>query len=151
MIDKTVLAYIDINDQYLLLYRNKKKEDINKGKWIGVGGHIEERETPEDALRREIKEETGYNVIDFQKRGILHFGYGDYQEIIYLYTVAKISGEMIDCDEGMLKFFDKKEVFDLPMWEGDKIFLKYLLNDEPYFELELIYEGDKLISYKRIK
>ena len=151
MIDKTVLAYIEINDQYLLLYRNKKKEDINKGQWSGVGGHIEEGETPEDALRREIKEETGYNVIDYQKRGILHFGYGDYQEIIYLYTVTKISGKMIDCDEGTLKFFDKKEVFDLPMWEGDKIFLKYLLNDEPYFELELIYEGDKLISYKRIK
>ena len=148
---ETVLAYIEKEDQYLLLYRNKKKNDINEGKWIGVGGHIENGETPEDALVREIKEETNLDVIEFQKRGLVYFTYGDFTEVMHLYVVNKVNGDIGDCDEGELKYFSKKEMFNLPMWEGDKIFLNYLIHDEPYFELELVYNGNNLVSSKRIK
>lgn len=148
---QTVLVYIDINNQYLLLFRNKKKVDVNKGKWIGVGGHVEKNETPDDALIREIKEETGYQVEEYQKRGIVYFSCEDIKEEMHLYVVTKVSGELIECDEGELKFFDKDKMFDLPMWEGDKIFLKYLLEDEPYFELQLDYKNDHLINSKRLK
>ena len=148
---ETVLAYIKKDNRYLLLFRNKKKIDINKGKWIGVGGHVEINETPDQALGREIKEETGYDVISYKKRGIVYFMYGEFSEIMHLYTVDEIKGEMIECDEGVLKYFAKEEMLTLPMWEGDKIFLNYLFNEEPYFELELYYEDDKLISSHRIK
>ena len=145
---ETVLAYIEKDDSYLMLYRNKKENDINKGKWIGVGGHLESGETPDMALLREIKEETGYKVESFQKKGLIYFRYNGYTEIMHLYLVNKVSGELIECDEGTLQYVPKKDIYNLNMWEGDKIFLKYLLSDEPYFELELNYNGDKLISYR---
>ena len=148
---ETVLAYIEKDNKYLLLFRNKKKNDINQGKWIGVGGHIEEGETPEQALVREIKEETGFDVINYSKRGIVYFYNNDFSEIMHLYVVKEYSGEMKECDEGILQFVDKGRMFDLPMWEGDQYFLRYLLDDEPYFELELFYNGDTLTSVERIK
>lgn len=148
---ETVLAYIEKGNKYLLLFRNKKKNDINQGKWIGVGGHIEEGETPEQALIREIKEETGFDVINYSKRGIVYFYNNDFSEIMHLYVVKEYSGEMKECDEGILQFVDKGRMFDLPMWEGDQYFLRYLLDDEPYFELELFYNGDTLTSVERVK
>ena len=149
---ETVLAYIEQNNQYLLLFRNKKEIDVNKGKWIGVGGHIEKDETPEDALIREIKEETNLDVLSYSKKGIVYFVYKNITEKMHLYVVDKCSGELGECDEGELKFFPKDKLENLPMWEGDKIFLKYLKENEPYFELELVYDSnDKLISSKRLK
>ena len=148
---ETVLAYIEKDDSYLLLYRNKKKVDINKNKWVGVGGHLEKGETPIDALYREIKEETNLDVKEYLYRGIVYFINEDFEEVMYLFTVSKYEGEIKECDEGMLQFVPKKEIFNLPIWEGDKIFLKYLLTNEPYFELKLIYKGDELLSYERIK
>ena len=148
---ETVLAYIKKDHQYLLLYRNKKKNDINEGKWIGVGGHIEKGETPEEALIREIKEETNLDTISFSKRGIIYFINNDFSEIMHLYIVDKYQGEIKECDEGELKFVDIDLLDTLPMWEGDKIFLEYLNKDETYFELELRYSGDKLISSKKLK
>ncbi len=145
---ETVLAYIEKDDSYLMLYRNKEENDINKGKWIGVGGHLESGETPDMALIREIKEETGYNVKSYQKKGLIYFRYNGYTEIMHLYLVNEVSGELIECDEGTLQYVPKKDIYNLNMWEGDKIFLKYLLSNEPYFELELNYNGDKLISYR---
>lgn len=148
---ETVLAYIEENHQYLLLYRNKKKIDINKGKWIGVGGHVEKGETPEDALFREIKEETNLDVLEFSKRGIVYFINNDFSEVMHLYVVNKVKGTIKECDEGELKFVDIDKIFELPMWEGDKIFLQYLKENRPYFELELIYSGDELKSSRLIK
>ena len=147
---ETVLAYIKKDDQYLLLYRNKKENDLNKNKWIGVGGHLEKGETPEDALIREIKEETNYDVLSFSKRAIIYFENEDFKEAMHLYLVDKVKGELKECDEGTLKYFKESELFNLPMWEGDKIFLKYLLSNRPYFELKLIYRGDSLIKCEEL-
>ena len=147
---ETVLAYIEKNNSYLMLLRNKKKHDINANKWIGVGGHLEKDETPEDALIREIKEETGLDVISYSKKGLIHFNYDDISELMHLYVVNDYKGELIECDEGTLKWIKKSDLFSLELWEGDKIFLKKILNNEPYFELELNYLKDKLISYRFI-
>lgn len=149
-IRETVLAYIEKDNSYLMLLRNKKKHDINANKWIGVGGHLEKEETPEDALIREIKEETGLDVISYSKKGLIHFNYDDISELMHLYVINDFKGEFIECDEGTLKWIKKSDLFSLELWEGDKIFLKKLINNEPYFELELNYLKDKLISYKFI-
>ena len=145
---ETVLAYIEKDDSYLMLFRNKKEKDINANKWIGVGGHIEIGETVEQALFREIKEETGLDVVLYEKRGLIHFNYGELSEIMHLFVIKEVKGNLIDCDEGTLKYIPKNEVLNIPIWEGDRIFLKKLLSNEPYFELELNYLKDRLISYK---
>ena len=146
---ETVLLYLEQDGKYLMLYRNKKKKDINKGKWIGIGGHIEEGETKEEALVRECKEETSLNLLYYSLRGKLVFVIDGYEETCYLYTSSSFEGEIQECDEGELAFVNKEEIFHLPLWEGDRIFLKMLFNDEPYFVLRLNYEKDKLISYER--
>ena len=145
---ETVLAYIDSGDSLLMLYRNKKEKDINKNKWIGVGGHLEKGETPIDALYREVKEETGFDIISYQKCGKIYFNYDNTHEIMHLFKITKVSGELIECDEGTLKYIPKNEIYNLPLWEGDKIFLKKMLTSKEYFELELNYLKDKLVSYK---
>ena len=150
-IPETVLAYIKHNDSFLMLLRNKKKNDINANKWIGVGGHLEKGETPAEALYREVKEETGLDVIDYEYRGLVRFNYGDLSELMHVYVINRVRGELIDCDEGTLKYIPLNKVMYLELWEGDKIFLPYLINDKPFFELELNYLNDKLISYKFIK
>ena len=146
---ETVLLYLEQDGKYLMLYRNKKKKDINKGKWIGIGGHIEEGETKEEALVRECKEETSLNLLSYSLRGKLVFVIDGYEETCYLYTSSSFEGKIQECDEGELAFVNKEEIFHLPLWEGDVVFLKMLFNDEPYFELRLNYEKDKLISYER--
>ena len=148
---ETVLAYIQRNNQYLLLFRNKKKNDINEGKWIGVGGHVEKGETPEDALVREIKEETNLDVLSYSKRGIVYFINNNISEAMHLYVVDQVKGSIRECDEGELQYIDIDKMDDLPMWEGDKIFLQFLKENRPYFELELVYDGNELKSSKLVK
>ena len=148
---ETVLAYIEKDNSYLMLLRNKKKHDINANKYIGVGGHLEQGESPLDALYREIKEETGLEVIKYEYRGLIYFNYDDISELMHLYIVNDFKGELIECDEGTLSWIKKSDLFSLELWEGDKIFLKKLLDNSPFFELELNYLKDKLISYKFIK
>lgn len=143
---KTVMIYIEKNNQYLMLYRNKKKVDINKNKYIGVGGHVEEEETIDQALFREVKEETGLNLINYKQRGLVHFVLNGYEEEMYVYTSDSFEGGLIACDEGELVWIDKDKIFNLPIWEGDKYFLKHLLEDDKYFIMRLIYEDDKLIE-----
>ena len=150
-IPETVLAYIEKDESFLMLYRNKKKHDINANKWIGVGGHLELDESKEQALYREIKEETGLDVVEYQYRGLIHFNYGELSEMMHLYIVTKVSGELTECDEGTLQYVPKNEILNLPIWEGDRIFLEKLLSNAPYFELELYYVNDKLVSYRFIK
>ena len=149
--DETVLTYIEKDGCYLMLYRNKKENDLNEGKWLGIGGHIESGETKDMAMIREVKEETNLDVISYKYRGKVLFSADDYQEIMYLYTVDSFKGEIGDCNEGTLQFVHKTDIFSLNMWEGDKYFLEAIANDEDEFEMELTYKNDKLVSYKRIK
>lgn len=146
--DKTVLAYIKKDGQFLMLFRNKKKVDINKGKWIGIGGHIEKGESKEEALIREIKEETGLDVIHYVYRGELLFVNNDFEEIMYLYLVDEVSGEVSDCDEGELAWIKQEELMSLNMWEGDYKFLPLLINTDEFIKLELRYSNDQLIEVK---
>ena len=145
---KSVCCYLKKGDSYLLLYRNKKKNDYNQNKWIGVGGHIEEGETPNQAAIREIKEETGLDVHSLECAGEVLFVYDGYQELMYIYEVVDFSGSLIECDEGELSWIPIKDIYDYPMWEGDKAFLPLLINHAPYFKMTLIYENDVLKEVK---
>lgn len=144
--DYTTLCYIEKGDSYLLLHRVKKKDDLNEGKWIGVGGHVEEGESPSSCMKREIKEETGLDVISYQYLGKVDFLNDRYPpERMYLYKVTGFTGELRDCDEGELSWIKKERMMSLPMWEGDKYFLPLLEKEEASaFSLALIYEDDVL-------
>ena len=144
--NQTVMIYLEKENQYLMLYRNKKEKYINKNKYIGVGGHVEKGETPDQALIREVKEETGLDLLSFNKRGLVYFVLNGYEEEMYIYTSLDFKGELIECNEGDLLWVDKDKVMSLPIWEGDKYFLKYLLEEDKYFVMRLIYEDDKLIK-----
>ena len=146
--DKTVLAYIKKDGKYLMLFRNKKKVDINKGKWIGIGGHLEKDESKEQALVREIKEETGLDVLHYVYRGELLFVNNDFQEIMYLYLVNEVSGDLIECDEGELAWIKENDLMSLNMWEGDYKFLPLLINTDKFIRLELRYSDDQLVEVK---
>lgn len=144
----SVLCYIEKDGKYLMLCRNKKVNDCNGGKWIGVGGKIEENESPDEALLREVVEETGLTLTSYAFRGIITFVSDTWEgEYMHLYTADGFEGEISDCDEGELHWIEKDRLFDLPMWEGDKIFLRYLLdNRTDVFRLKLVYEKDTLIE-----
>ena len=149
--DETVMCYIKYKDKYLMLYRNKKINDPNEGKWMGVGGHIEEGETPDQALIREVFEETGLKVTSYQQKGTALFINDGYQEKMYIYVASCNKEEFIDCNEGTLKYFTKEEIYELNMWEGDKSFLPYIFDEHPYFEMVLCYKNDKYLKTEIIK
>ena len=148
--EMTTLCYIENNGKYLMLHRTKKKNDINEGKWIGVGGHAEGNESPEECLLREVKEETGLELLSYRFRGLIIFiSDGCAPEAMCLFTADKFKGKLIQCDEGELKWINKSEVLELPTWEGDAVFLKLLLNDERrFFTLKLVYEKEELVEKK---
>jgi 8-oxo-dGTP diphosphatase len=131
-----------------MLHRVKKEKDINKDKWIGVGGKFEDKESPEDCLLREVREETGLTLTSYRFRGIITFITDRYEtEYMHLYTADAWEGEMIECNEGNLEWVDKADVFNLNIWEGDKIFFRLLQQNVPFFSLRLEYVGDTLVSY----
>ena len=143
----TTLCYIEQDGKYLMLHRVKKENDINKDKWIGVGGHFEADESPEDCVLREVKEETGYTLTDYRFRGIITFLYRDVCEYMCLYTADGFTGEPRECDEGTLEWVEINKVEELDLWEGDKIFLRLLAEKVPFFSLKLVYDGhDGLVS-----
>lgn len=144
----TTLCYIENNDCYLMLHRTKKKKDVNKDKWIGVGGHAEGNETPQECLLREVKEETGLSLTSYKFRGLITFISDEYEaEMMCLFTADGYTGELITCDEGELEWVKKSEVPQLPTWEGDAQFLKLLLEDEKrFFAMKLRYEGERLVE-----
>lgn len=145
---ETTLCYIEKENQFLMLYRNKKENDPNAGKWIGVGGKLEAGETPAECVVREVKEETGLTLTDYQYRGVVYFRSDSYEEeTMYLFVGKNFEGEQVkDCAEGRLEWVDKDKVLALPTWEGDRIFLERLLLEETPIELTLNYCGEKLIS-----
>jgi len=144
----STLCYIEKEGKYLMLHRTVKKNDVNKDKWIGVGGHFEDGESPEECLLREVREETGYTLTSYRYRGIVTFISGNgVTEYMSLFTADGFEGEPIECDEGVLEWVDKKDLFSLNLWEGDKIFLRLLDESDEFFSLKLVYDGkDKLIS-----
>ena len=145
----TTLCYIEKDGKYLMIHRIKKSEDINKDKWVGVGGKFEEKETPFDCARREIKEETGLNADKLNYRGLVTFVSNEYgTEYMHLFHCDSFSGKLKeDCDEGVLEWVEIDKISDLPLWEGDKIFLSLLREDVPFFSLKLEYVYDKLTSH----
>ncbi|SFL52075.1 8-oxo-dGTP diphosphatase [Lachnospiraceae bacterium KH1T2] len=146
VVKNSTLCYLRKNGKYLMLLRNKKKNDINGGKWIGVGGHNELGESPEDCIRREIYEETGYVVDMLEFRGILTFVYGgDITEYIYLFTSEKFHGDEIECCEGELHWIDADKIQELNLWEGDRIFHKLLLERDKFFSLKLVYDDNDIL------
>ena len=141
----TTLCYIEKGDSYLMLHRVSKKHDVNKDKWIGIGGHFEENESPEECLLREAKEETGLTLTSWKFRGIVTFiSEGWNTEYMCLYTADGYEGEIIPCNEGVLEWIRKEDLLKLNLWEGDKIFLKLLQENAPFFSLKLAYKGDVL-------
>lgn len=143
----TTLCYPERDGKYLMLHRTKKEQDENRDKWIGVGGKFEAGESPEDCMRREVLEETGLTVTDFRYRGIVTFVSDVYPcEYMHLFTCTDWTGELSECDEGELAWIGKRELRDLTLWEGDRIFLDLLEADAPFFSLKLTYRGETLIG-----
>ena len=137
----TTLCYIERDGKYLMLHRVKKQGDMNHDKYIGVGGHFEYGESPDECLRREVLEETGMTLVNYRARGIVTFSYGeDVVEYMHLYT-ATADGEPCECDEGELVWVDIDRVCELPIWEGDKVFFRLLAENRDFFSLKLVYSA----------
>lgn len=146
----TTLCYIKQNDKYLMLHRTKKSDDPNEGKWIGIGGHIEEGESPEECVVREVREETGLILKEFRYRALITFTSDLYEtEYMHLFTADKIEGAITDnCEEGELEWIESDKVMELPMWEGDKLFLPCIMDESNgFFSMKLVYEGDRLVKH----
>lgn len=148
MVGLSTLCYIERDGKYLMLHRTVKKNDVNKDKWIGVGGHFEADESPDECLLREVKEETGYTLTSYRFRGIVTFvSGGGLTEYMSLFTADGFEGEPIPCDEGELEWVDIDKIETLNLWEGDKIFLRLLKEDAEFFSLKLVYDGgDRLVT-----
>ena len=143
----TTLCYITQGDQVLMLHRVKKKNDINKDKWIGIGGKFEGEESPDECLLREAYEETGLTLTRWKCRGVVTFlQEGVLGEYMYLFTADGFEGQLKECNEGDLQWVSREFLDQLPKWEGDKIFLDLLWQDAPFFLLTLRYRGDKLVK-----
>ena len=144
MINST-LCYIENDGKYLMLHRVKKENDVNKDKWVGIGGKFEDGESPEDCVLREAKEETGLTLTSFKYRGVVTFVSDRWEtDYMHLFTADGFSGELTECDEGVLEWIDKEKLDAIPKWEGDKIFLRLLDEEGPFFSLKLRYRGEHL-------
>ncbi len=142
----TTLCYIERDGCYLLLHRVKKENDLNRDKWIGIGGKFEENESPEDCLLREVREETGLILTDWRYCGIVTFVSDRWEgEYMHLFHATAFDGVLRDCNEGVLEWIPKSKFSKLPQWEGDRIFLRLMEDKAPFFSLKLCYEGDNLI------
>ena len=144
----TTLCYIEQNNHYLMLHRVKKHNDPSHNKWIGVGGKCEANESPDECIIRETLEETGLQLLEPQLRGVVTFISNEWEaEYMFIFTADKFTGTLAtDCNEGNLAWIPKDKIMDLSLWEGDKVFLKLLLDQAPFFLLKLVYEGDNLVT-----
>lgn len=144
----STICYIEKEGKYLMLHRTKKKNDINEGKWLGIGGKFKDKESPEDCIIREVKEETGLTLNSVKLRGILTFINTLCEtEYIYVFTSNDFTGNLIECNEGELKWVDKDKVTSLNLWEGDKIFIEKIKEESPFFTIKYVYDGDTLLHY----
>jgi 8-oxo-dGTP diphosphatase len=145
----TTLCYLERDGRYLMMHRISKKNDINKDKWIGVGGHFEDNESPEECIKREILEETGYDLplSDLRYRAVITFisDKGDY-ELMSLFTADAPNTEPIPCSEGVFEWVRKEDVYDLNLWEGDRIFFRLLEESRDFFSLKLWYDKEDRLT-----
>lgn len=145
----TTLCYIEQDDQYLMMHRVKKEHDLNKDKWVGIGGHFEEGESPEECLLREVKEETDLTLTGYKLRGHITFVSDVWgTEYMWLFTANAYTGEIGECSEGELCWIPREQVYNLPIWEGDKVFFRLLETRDDFFTLKLRYEGEKLVEVR---
>ena len=145
----TTLCHIEKDGKYLMLHRVKKKNDVNRDKWVGIGGKFEDGESPEDCVIREALEETGLTLHSPAYRGIVTFVSDRFEtEWMHLFTATEFTGTIRECDEGNLEWIEKEKLLQLPMWEGDRIVFDLIKNDHPFFSLKLSYCGDSLKSAK---
>lgn len=142
----TTICYIEKDDKYLMLHRTKKENDQSHDKWLGVGGKFEENESPDECVVREVKEETGLNLLSYRLRGVMTFVSDMWEtEYMFIYTADKFEGKLTECDEGELLWIEKSKILDLKLWEGDILFLKKLMEDCGFFTIKVRYQGEKLI------
>ena len=142
---QTTLCYLERDGQYLMLHRVKKEHDENHDKWIGVGGKFEDKESPEDCVRREVLEETGLTLTQYRYCGLVTFVSDVYPtEYMHLFHATGFTGTPKDCDEGELAWIGKRQLAALQQWEGDRIFLRLMDEHVPFFSLKLVYAGDTL-------
>ena len=143
----TSLCHIEKDGKYLMLHRVKKENDLNRDKWVGIGGKFEDGESPEECNAREVLEETGLTLLSSHYRGIVTFVSDKWEtEYMHIFHSDSFTGEIKECDEGALEWIDKQELYNKPIWEGDKIFLRLLEKPSPFFSLKLEYTGDRLIN-----
>lgn len=147
----TTLCYIEKDDSFLMLYRNKKEQDQSQGKWLGIGGKLDAGESPEDCVLREVYEETGLRLTEYSFRGVVTFISDCWEdELMFMFTASGFEGELTDtCNEGELAWINKDKLMDLSLWEGDRYFLQDLIDGKPLVNMKLTYEGDTLISCER--
>ena len=143
---ETTLCYIYGPEGVLMLHRTKKENDINKDKYIGVGGHIEQGESPDECVLREVQEETGLSMRSFRLRGIITFVIDEIDEVTFLYTCDDYTGTLRECNEGELIWVEEEKIESLPIWEGDKIFFRLLKERQDVFSLKLHYIHDHLVE-----
>lgn len=143
----TTLCHIEKDGKYLMLHRVKKQNDLNHDKWVGIGGKFEDKESPEECVIREVKEETGLILNSYTYCGIVTFVSDVWEtEYMHIYHSNDFSGTLKECDEGNLEWVEIKQLYELPVWEGDKIFFKLIEEKAPFFSLKLEYHGDTLIN-----
>ena len=142
----TTLIYIEnARGEYLMLHRTKKENDMNRDKWIGIGGKFEQGESPEECALRETLEETGLTLTDYRYRGIVTFVSDEWgTEYMHLFTATGYEGTLIECDEGELAWIAKDKLLSLTLWAGDRVFLRLLAQERPFFSLKLCYAGETL-------
>lgn len=140
------LCYVERGDAWLLLHRVKKEHDANRDKWIGLGGKFEDGESPEECMLREVREESGLTLTSWRYRGIVTFVSDRWEtEYMHLFTADAFEGTVGACAEGILEWIRKADFAALPQWEGDRIFLRLLEENAPFFSLKLRYEGEILV------
>ena len=142
---QTTLCYLTVDGMTLMLHRVKKKNDVNRDKWIGIGGKFEHGESPEECMLREFREETGLTLTQYAYRGIVTFVSEDWCEYMHLFTADGFAGTMRECTEGTLEWVAWEEIPRLPIWEGDRVFLRLLEERRTFFSLKLVYEGERLV------
>ena len=141
----TTICYLSVKGKTLMIHRIKKKNDVNHDKWIGIGGKFEHGESPEECIVREFREETGLVPMGLRYRAIITFLSEDWCEYMHLFTATGYEGTLGDCDEGSLEWVPDDQLTSLPIWEGDKVFLRLLNEREGFFSLKLVYEGERLV------